>query len=67
MAMTIGMQIPSYLRVLTAQPSADAVLSTELYLISAACFLYFGWADNAIQMTDENSRISQNFHFLTQV
>ena len=31
----IGMQLPLYLRVLTARPSADAVLTTELYMISA--------------------------------
>ena len=30
------------------------------------CFLYFGWSDNVIQMTNENSRISQHFHVLTQ-
>ena len=32
---SIGMQIPLFIRVLTAGPSTDVMLTTELYLISA--------------------------------
>ena len=51
------MQIPLYLRVLTARSWQTRCWLQSCTWFLLIYFLYFGWTENVIQMTDENSRI----------